>query len=223
MVNGTQPDTLVGDAGTEVTSASQWLLANRIRMAGMLMIGVQIWWMGVFLTHSYFRLDDFYFIDRGLHSGLTWTYLMWVNAGNLTPVGYAISWVLDRVSPMDWTLVSTVTLAMLACAGLALLRLLRTLFGDHPGSLLLLLIYLFSPLSFPGLSRWSFTLELLPLEIAMFCAINSQVRYVRTGRFGYAVQTAAWLALGMAASIKGAGVPLLLLAITSAWLMNGTW
>jgi len=223
MVNGTQPDTLAGDAGPEVISASQWLLANWIRVAGILMIVAQIWWMGVFLTHSYFRLDDFYFIDRGLHSGLTWKYLMWVNAGKLTPIGFAISWVLDRVSPMDWTLASTVTLAMLACAGLALLRLLRTLFGDHPGVLLLMLIYLFSPLSFPGLSWWSVTLELLPLEIAMFCAINSHVRYVRTGRFKYAVHTTAWLAVGMAASIKGAGVPLLLFAITSAWLMHGTW
>ena len=133
-------------------------MANRIRVAGVLMVGAQVWWMATFLSKSFFRLDDFYFLERALSNGLTWKYLMWVNAGHLTPVGFTVPWLLVRISPMDWTLTSAVTLAMLAWAGLALLRLLRTIFGDHPGILFLLLIYLVSPLSFPGLSWWSVTL-----------------------------------------------------------------
>jgi hypothetical protein len=223
MLEHTRPDISPIRARPAGIPGSDWLWANRIRIAGMLMVGAQVWWMGAFLSRSFFRLDDFYYLERGLSNGLTWNYLMWSNSGQLTPLGFAISWVLVRISPMDWTLTSAVTLVMLAGAGLALLRLLRTLFGDHPGILLLMFAYLISPLGFAGLSWWSVALELVPLEIAMFCALTSHIHYVRTGKFRYAVVTALWLLVGMASSVKGVGVPFLLLAITSGWLIEGSW
>jgi hypothetical protein len=223
MLENTRPEIPSREARLTGTTASDWLWVNRIRIAGVLMVGAQVWWMATFLTRSFFRLDDFYYLETALSSGLTWKYLTLIDLGHLTPVAFAISWVLVRISPMDWTLSCAVTLALLAGAGLALLRLLRTLFGDHPGILLLMLGYLVSPLGFPGLSWWSVSMELVPLEIAMFCALTSHVRYVRTGNFRHAAVTALWLVLAMASSIKGAGVPLLLLAITSAWLMQGSW
>ena len=223
MLENTRREIAATEPRVTGTTASDWLWVNRIRIAGVLMVGAQVWWMATFLTRSFFRLDDFKYLETGLSSGLTWKYLTLVDLGHLTPVAFALSWVLVRISPMDWTLSCAVTLALLAGAGLALLRLLRTLFGDHPGILLLMLAYLVSPLGFPGLSWWSVSLELVPLEIAMFCALTSHVRYVRTGNFRHAVVTALWLVFAMASSIKGAGVPLLLLAITSAWLVQGSW
>jgi hypothetical protein len=223
MLEHTRPDISPIRARPAGIPASDWLWANRVRIVGVLMVGAQVWWMGAFLSRSFFRLDDFYYLERGLSNGLTWNYLMWSNSGQLTPLGFAISWVLVRISPMDWTLTSAVTLLMLAGAGLALLRLLRTLFGDHPGILLLMFVYLICPLGFAGLSWWSVVLELLPLEIAMFCALNSHIHYVRTGKFRYAIVTALWLIVGMASSVKGVGVPFLLLAITSGWLIEGSW
>jgi hypothetical protein len=211
-----------GDAPRIIT-LSDIVRDRKVKVTALIMIGAQIWWMAIFLSHSFFRRDDFYFLERALSNGLTWKYLMWMNAGKLTPVGFAISWFTVRLSPMDWTMASAVTLVLLAWADLALLRLLRTLFGDHPGILLLLLIYLISPVSLPGLSWWSVTLELLPLEIGIFNAVNSHIRYVRTGNFRYVLFTAWWLLFGMASSIKGAGVPFLLLALTSGWLVAGSW
>jgi len=223
MLEHTRPDIAPIRTRSAGIPAFDWLWANRVAIVGILMVGAQVWWMGAFLTKSFFRLDDFYYLERGLSNGLTWNYLMWSNLGQLTPLGFAISWVLVRISPMDWTLTSAVTLIMLAAAGLALLRLLRTLFGDHPGILLLMFVYLICPLSFAGLSWWSVVLELLPLEIAMFCALTSHIQYVRTGKFRHALVTAFWLLVGMASSVKGAGVPFLLLAITSGWLIEGSW
>ena len=148
---------------------------------------------------------------------------MWVNAGHLMPLGLAIGWILVRFSPYDWALASAVTLVLLAATCLALLRLLRTLFGDHPGILVPLLVYLVSPLSFAGLSWWVVTLELLPLQLAMFCAVTAHVKYLRTGRLAYALATGGWLLAGMASSLKGAFVPLLLFALTSAFFTSGRW
>jgi hypothetical protein len=214
-----------GDTGgpPEFGRLAEWLRPNWIRLAGVLLVGAQTWWMSGLLAHSYFKLDDFYYVERSASEGLGWNYLMWVNAGKLTPVGNLIAWGLTRVSPYDWTLISAVTLVLLAAAGLTLLRMLRTLFGDHPGILLLLLIYLLSPLAFPGLSWWSVVLEVLPLEIAIFCAVTAHVRYVRTRRWRHGVTALAWLVTGMLSTDRGVAVPLLLLAVTAAFLTPGTW
>ena len=217
----------VADAETEgppeFGRLAEWLRPNWIRLAGVLLIGAQVWWMSGLLAHSYFKLDDFYLVERAAGDGLGWKYLMWVNAGHLTPVGNLIAWGLTRASPYDWTLISAATLTLLAMAGLALLRMLRTLFGDQPGILLLLLIYLLSPLAFPGLSWWTVVLEVLPLEIAMACAVTAHVRYLRTRRWRHVVTALAWLVVGMLTTEKGVAVPLLLLAVTSAFLTPGTW
>jgi len=209
--------------GPEFSKLAEWLRPRWIRLAGLLLVGAQTWWMSGLLSHSYFKVDDFYFVERAASSGLTWKYLMWFNAGKLTPVGDIIAWALTRISPYDWTLISAVTLVLLAGVGLALLRMLRTMFGDQPGILLLLGIYLLSPLAFPGLSWWAVVLEVLPFEIAMFCAVTAHVRYLRTGRRRHLAAATAWLLLGMLTSEKGIAVPLLLLAVTSAFLTQGSW
>ena len=211
------------EAAPEFGRLAEWLRPNWVRLAGVLLVGAQVWWMSGLLAHSYFKLDDFYLVERASRDGLGWKYLMWVNAGHLTPVGNLIAWGLTRISPYDWTLISAVTLALLAGAGLTLLRMLRTVFGDHPGILLLLLVYLLSPLAFPGLSWWTVVLEVVPLEIAMACAVTAHVRYVRTRRWQHVVTALAWLVVGMLTTEKGVAVPLLLLAVTSAFLTPGTW
>ncbi len=210
-------------SGNEAARASAWTRANAVVIAAVLLIAASLWWKAVLLSHSFFRLDDYIYLARASHSGLTWSYLMWVDAGHLTPLGYAIAWLVVRLSPVDWALTSAVTLALLAVTCLALLRMLRTLFGDHPGILILLTVYLLSPLSLSGLSWWTVTLELLPLQAAIFFAVTAHVKYLRTGRPKHAIAAAAWLFVGMAASLRGAAVPLLLLALTSAFFVDGPW
>jgi hypothetical protein len=201
----------------------QWLRRNAVVLTAVLLIGLQLWWKAGLLAHSFFRLDDFNIIERASSQSLSWKYLMWVNAGHLTPLGLAIAWFLVRLSPYDWALASAVTLVLLGATCLALLRLLRSLFGDHPRILLPLLVYLVCPLSFAGLSWWVVTLELLPLQLAMFCAVTAHVQYLRTGKLAHVLAAAGWLLVGMASSLKGALVPLLLFALTSAFFTGGRW
>jgi hypothetical protein len=211
------------DASADFTQLARWLNRNWIWLTGVLLVGAQTWWMSSLLAHSYFKLDDFVYIERASKGGLTWSYLMWVNAGKLTPLGNLITWIVTRISPYDWSLISAVTLVLLAAAGLAVLRLLHSVFGDRPGILLLLVVYLLSPLFFPGLSWWSVVMELLPFEIGMLGALTAHMHYLRTGRFRHAVAATGWLLVCMASSIKGAAVPVLLFAITSAFMTSGTW
>jgi hypothetical protein len=191
--------------------------------AGLLLIGVQLLWKAGLLGRSFFRLDDYYYLEHASTQGLSWSYLTWVDAGHLDVTGSAIAWVLVRISPDDWTLACAATLVLLGCTCLALLRMLRTLFGDRPGILLLLALYLLSPLSLPGVSWWTVTLEQLPLQLAIFCAVSAHVRYLRTRRFRHAAAAAAWQAVAMLSAFQGAAVPLLLFAVTSAFFTSGPW
>ncbi len=207
----------------ELAGSVRWLRANAVLAAGLLLIGAQVLWKAGLLGQSFFRLDDYLYLENASTQGLTWNYLTWVDAGHLDVVGSAIVWVLVKISPDDWTLASAATLVLLAGTCFALLRMLRTLFGDRPGVLLLLVLYLLSPLSLPGLSWWTVTLEQLPLQLAIFCAVTAHVHYLRTREFRHAAAAAAWLAVAMLSAFQGAAVPLLLFAVTSAFFGRGTW
>src|SRR5258705_8385244 len=73
-----------GERSDEVETApefgrlAEWLRPNWIRLAGVLLVGAQAWWMSGLLAHSYFKLDDFYYVERSASEGLGWNYLMWM-------------------------------------------------------------------------------------------------------------------------------------------------
>jgi hypothetical protein len=200
-----------------------WARGRGTVLTGLILIVVQLIWKSIFISNFYFWQDDFHFTELGLTHSFTWKYLTFVGAGHLTPGVYAIVWIAGRVSLYNWTLAATITMVMVAAADLAALRVLRTLFGDRPAILVPLLVYLVTPLTMPDIRWWSAAIETIPLQIATFMALNAQVRYVRTGRFRHAWAVAAWLLFGLFFFEKAVILPLLLLGITSGFLMEGPW
>jgi hypothetical protein len=207
----------------EPESSARWLRSHLILGIGLVLIAVQLWMKAGLLGKGFFWLDDYYYLERASTMTFSWSYLTWVDQGHLNVVGAAIAWLTVRCSPDDWSLVTAVTLLLLGCTCLALLRMLRTLFGDRPWVLLLLALYLLSPLSLPGLSWWTVTLAQLPLQAGIFCAVDAHVRYLRTRRYRHAVGAAVWMAVAMASGIQGAATPVLLFVITSAFFTSGPW
>lgn len=212
-----------GDPGADFARLAEWLGSHWVPLAGILMVAVQTAWMSVLVGHSFFWIEDFYMVQRAANDGLTWNYLMWLMGGHMMPISNFITWFLTRAWLYDWTPFAAVTLILSAVAGLMLLRLLRTLFGDRPGILLPLALSLLSPLAFAGLSWWVVSSVQLPFQIAIYGAVASHVRYVRTGQWRALAATTGWVVLGMASSDKGLAIPLLLFAITSAFLTTGSW
>ena len=200
-----------------------WARNRGIVLFGLVLIAAQLIWKSIFLSHYYFYQDDFHFMELALGHPFTWSYLTLVGAGHLFPGVYAICWVVARVALYNWAVAATITIVMLAAASLAALRLLRTLFGSRPAILVLLLIYLLCPLVMMDTRWWSAAIELLPLQLAIFMALNAQVHYVRSGRFRHAIAAAAWLAFGLIFNEKALILPLLLFAISSGFLMEGPW
>ncbi len=199
------------------------LRTHGVSLGAALLRVIQLLWMVHLLTHSYFRQDDYSYLYRGLTSGFGWKYLMWEDAGQLMPFSMAVSWALARVSLYSWPLASVITLVLLTATNLAMLRMLRTLFGNRPAILALFAVSLFSPLQLAGVSWWSWAIIILPVELAFCMAVTAHVHYLRDGRVRHVIAAAGWLLLGMAASDKGAVIPLTLFALTSAFFVPGPW
>jgi hypothetical protein len=172
------------------------------------------------LADSYFRQDDFEFVARASERLPDWGYLMRSHAGQLMPGGFAIAWVLTRFSAYDWGLTGGVTLLLQAAAALAVLRMLRVVFGDRPAILAPLTIYLFTPMTLTSTAWWAAALNSLPLQAAIGMAVAAHVRYIRTNEFRYARAAFVWMVVGLAFFVKAAVLPLLLLAVTSAFLID---
>jgi hypothetical protein len=187
------------------------------------LIAIQLLWMGALLARSYFRQDDYITFDRALDHGLTWNSLTLVSTGRMAPLGFAISWALARAALYSWPLTAAVTLALVLAACLALLRVLRTLFGSRPAILVPLAVYLFSPLALGAVGWWSVAVQTLPLELSVFMAVDSHVRYLRGGWMRSAAAAAGWLLLGMATVEKGAVTVLLLFLLTSGFFAGRHW
>ena len=202
---------------------ASWARGRGVILTGLILIVVQLIWKSLFLAHFFFRQDDFHVFELALGHGFTWNYLTFVGAGHMIPGVYAIAWLLVRTSLYNWPLASAVTVIMLAAADLAALRLLRTLFGGRPAILIPLVVFLISPITMPDTGWWSSAVESLPLQIAIFTALNAQVHYARTRRLRHAFAAAAWLLFGLVFFEKAVILPLLLLGITSAFLVEGSW
>jgi hypothetical protein len=206
-----------------VAGSAGWVRANRVILAAFALIAAQLCWKAYLLSRFYFRQDDFLLLDRALTHGLSLNYLFSFSGGHLRPGGLVVFWLITRLSPYDWLLASILTVGALAAAGVLMLRLLLILFGRRPAILIPLVVFLFTPLALAGLSFWTTVTDWLPLQLTMLAAAYSHVRYVRSGRVGHVIGAACWLAAGLLFDVQGALVPLLLFALTSAYLVPGRW
>jgi len=210
------------DSWADLRPAFQWLDRRRpVLLAALLLIAAQVAWRAQFLSQMYFYRDDFFNLDFAITSPFNWHYLSHAGTGHVMPGERAIIWVLARISLYNWTLASAVTLAFLAAAGVAAFLVLRTLFGERPVILAPLAIYLLGPLGIAAVGWWTVALESVPLQLAIFMALNSHIHYVRTRRTRHLVAASAWVVFGMLVFEKGLVVPVLLFAVTSAFLCGG--
>jgi hypothetical protein len=193
---------------------------HQVTLAALGLILASLIWKGAFLSHFYFRQDDFDVIDEALKSGLTWKLLTTFHSGHLFPGVYLISWVLSRHALYSWAAGAGIELVLIAGSSMAAWRLLRTLLGNRPALLIPLALYVLSPLPFQAYSWWIAGVEEIPLQIALFMSLDAHVRYVWTGRSRHAIAAAAWLAFGLFFFEKSAVIPLLLFAVTAGFLVR---
>lgn len=191
---------------------------HRVSLTCLALIVASLIWKAAFLSHYYFRQDDFQVLDLARSSSLSWSFLTHVDVGHFFPGVYFIAWVLSRVALYNWGVSAGLTLLLIAGASFAAWRALRTLLGNRPAIIIPLAIFVLTPLAFPVYSWWIISVEILPMEIAFFMALDAHVRYVWTRQFKHSIVSAAWLVFGLIFYEKAAVIPLVLYAVTAGFL-----
>ncbi len=197
---------------------ADWLVRHWVTLAAFALIIGQVAWKSLFLSHFYFRQDDFHFTELGLQYGLSWKYLSYVGSGHLHPGVLLLTWLMAKIALYNWAAATSLTLALLLLASITCWRMLRVLFGPRPAILIPLILYVVTPLTFPDDSWWSSAIESLPLQAAIFLAVTAHVLYIRTGRIRHLVGAVFWLAAGLFFFEKAMVIPALLFAITAGFL-----
>jgi hypothetical protein len=206
-----------GPAGGQAAAGPAWIQRHLVAVGGVLLIAADLAWRAVLLGHLYFRQDDFENLNLAVRSGLSWHYLSYIGPGHFMMGQRFIAWVMTRGALYNWTLAVVVILALFVFAAVAGLRLLRTLFGERPAILILLFVYLLSPLTIPSAGFWSSATEELPTQAAIFMAVNAHVLYLRRGETRHLLAAVGWVAFGLIFYEKGLVLPFLLLAVTAAF------
>jgi hypothetical protein len=214
-------DSVDSDPGRQWSRRLATLSRDKVTLAAVALIAVQVVWKAAFISHYFFQQDDFLVLDSAVKSGLSWHYLTLFDSGHMFPGVYALAWVLARVALYNWGVAAAIVVVLIAGAAVAAWRLLVTLLGNRPAILIPLTLYLVSPLAFANFTWWIRPVEALPLQIALFMALKSHVQYVRTGNFRFAATSVAWQLFGLLFFEKSVFIPLVLFAITAGFLVEG--
>jgi hypothetical protein len=212
-----QTPTSIGWPG--LTSAAS---GRRLTICGLVMVAAQVCLNTYVVSRGFFQIDDFAIGGLAAHP-LSLHLLFQEYDSHLMPGVFLFAWLPVHAGGYDWGLWAGTLVIVQALAGLALLRALRTLVGDRMLLLIPLGVFLFTPMAMVDLTWWSAGIQSAPAQLALALAVNQHVRYVRTGRIRNAVAAFGWVLFGLAFYEEAVGIPLLLFALTSAFLVPGSW
>jgi hypothetical protein len=193
-------------------------LANPVLLIGTLLVAASMAVRVPILRSAYFIEDDLLFVGDAYEHDLTFNFLFRIHKGHLMPGALGLTWVESRLAAYDWLLVASVTFILQALVAVLMFRLLWSMFGPRIGILLPLAVYLFCPLTIPAFSWWSAALNAVPLQLAIVLALSAQLRHARGEGTRHAWKALVCVVFGMAFSTKGVFLPLLLFALTTAYL-----
>ena len=215
-------DRTVEAAGGGWPGFAAWLGRKRVTLSALVLIGAQVGLNSYVLNRGFFQEDDV--IIGGLAAHPFSLHLLFQNyGGHLMPGVFALAWGPVHAGGYDWGLWAGTLVLVQALAGLALLRALRTLCGDRMALLIPLGVFLFTPMALADLSWWAVGCQTAPIQLALAMAVDQHVRYIRGGRILNAVCAGLWVLFGLAFFEKAVGIPLLLFALTSAFLIPEAW
>lgn len=215
-------DRTVPSAAAGWPGFAAWLVRKRVTLSALVLIAAQVGLNSFVLNHGFFQQDDF--IIGGLAAQPFSLHLLFQNYfGHLMPGVFALAFGPVHAGGYDWGLWAGTLVILQALAGLALLRALRTLCGDRMLLLIPLGLFLFTPMTMADLTWWSVGIQSVPVQLALAMAVDQHVRYIRGGRIANAVFAALWVLFGLAFFEKAAAIPVLLFALTSAYLVPASW
>ena len=185
-------------AGERRSAAADRTTPDRIVVVGVVLIAAATCFRAWAASRTWFYVDDFPLVLTAAHDGLAVSSLLDPYIGHVMPAGRIAALLTTVGRPFDYGIAIAELAVRFALAGAGLLRLLRTLFGSHPGVLLLLAYFLFSPWLIQPTSWWAAGINHLPALVATVWTLDAVVRYLRDPQRRHLVASVAWMAFGLA-------------------------
>lgn len=135
---------------------------NRQGAAAAVIIALALVWRAVLLAGSYFNQDDFYLSGRAYSSDLDLEFLTRATAGHVNPMQQLTYWVVARAAPYDWPVVATFIVAMHLAAAVLMWHVLSRILPGRRVRLVLLVVFVCSPLTLATSLWWSAAMGLWP-------------------------------------------------------------
>ncbi len=194
---------------------------RQVTAAALVLIVAQVAFRAYFASHSWFYVDDFYFLSD-VASGrddLAWYFRL--HQGHFMPLSFVLVKLASGFGAYPWAAVATQIILLQLLASLSCWWMLRTLFGPRPLTLALLAAYLLSPLTVEASVWWAVAINQLPHQIAVFGAIAAHVVYARTGHRRWALVASAFLVLGFSTYTKTLLLPIILGLLSLLYFASG--
>ena len=196
--------------------------ASAVRRIALGLLALQAIWRAWIAFQGYFTGDDFVFTYNAATAGFELDYLLREHAGHLMPGAFALVWLLDFISPLNYPLVVVVDLLIQGLAGWWMYRLLVLLFGSRKAVLLPLAFFLFTPLTLDAFLWWAAALNHLPLQLGLVFGIYAHVKYVRDGSARWLVAAFGSLLFTLSFFEKAVLIPPYVFVLTVLYFRQGT-
>lgn len=207
---------------TPATAARRRLSrAERLILIGLAMIVAQTAFRIWSVSGSWFFADDFLFIGVEQAGQADASWIFGAHNVHVMPLGYLLVKPVVAAGAYAWWAAAVQIVVLQVLASLACWWMLRTLFGDRPGTVVALGFYLFSPLVVPGTLWWAAAINMLPHHIALFALIAAHTRYLQTRQTRWLGWAAFFLILGFASYAKMILAPLVLALLTLLYFAHG--
>lgn len=180
-------------------------------------LAIRAW--GIF--GGWFYTDDFRMLYEARHSGVSFHALVRPYDSQFMPGGRLVAWLVEQSGSLNWTLAATSNLVLQAATSIACFLMLRSLFGQRPGILAPLSLYLFSAVPFPAFMWWAASLNQLPMQLSFFLVVWAWTAYLRRPVLGRAALAWAALALGLVFYVKTLLFTLVLAYLAVAYFARG--
>lgn len=119
------------------------------------------------LSTTWFFADDFTYLHAitGGEGVIHW--MISPYNGHLLPGSFLATWLLQLPAPMEWAWFAAAIVVMQFVASLLTWKVLRSIFGERPFSLVLFVIYVTSVIMFATELWWAAAIEYLPIQIGL--------------------------------------------------------
>ena len=199
----------------------RWPRETWVLVGALALIVVHLTYRAWATYGGWLHIDDFNFISRMFHDGLSPSVAARSYYGHVMPAAMYLSWLNQAVAPWNFLLPATEMVVLQGLCDLGMLYLLRTMFGLRPGILPPLAIFLASVISLEASIWWAAAVNLLPLQIGLFFGLAAHVVYLRTGQLRHAVAANIWIVVGIAFNEKTALVYGVLGIVTLCYFATG--